>query len=336
MTWNLPDQLPHLLMAQPKMVEKIWGGQHLHRLYNKGDSQRSWGESWEVADLQEGQSDIVYQGSSAPLNAYLQKFNRQITGASFERFPLLLKFIHAAHDLSIQVHPGQNNLSIVPGAASKDECWLILDAEPEAFILHGLKDSQLTQQQLTMALTAGDITPYLRQVPVSAGDVISIPPGTAHAICGGIVLLELQEPSDTTYRLWDYNRPGLDGKPRPLHQEQGLQVIQYGEQPPTKIIPKFIQAPDHHLLLERPQFRMEKAHLLAKQTSHFIFTQKQAHLLICLSGNGQVTHDTQTETLLPGQTIIVPAQTSSIEVVATQEMNLVFSGSVGAPLVHRS
>jgi len=323
-------------MAQPKMVEKVWGGKQLHHLFNKGDAASSWGESWEIADLAEGQSLITHHGQSAPLNAYIQKFKSQLTGNHFERFPLLLKLIHAAQDLSIQVHPGQEDLARIPEAQSKDECWLILNAEPNAYILHGLKDPDLTHIQLEHALQKGDITPYLRQVPVSAGDVISIPPGTAHAVCKGIVLLELQEPSDTTYRLWDYNRPGLDGKPRALHQVQGLQVIKYGAQPPTKITPVLIQEPAHHLLLERPQFRMEHIQLNAGQTSSYTFKQRQAHVFICLSGGGQLSHEAQTEVFMPGQTVLIPAQTRSFTLKANHETTLVLSGSEGAPLVHRS
>ena len=336
MSSPLPKALPDFLISTPKMVEKVWGGTKLNQLFSKGDASVSWGESWEVADLKEGQSRITNQNNAHDLHTYVSHFGTQFIGTSEERFPLLLKLIHAAEDLSVQVHPGHQHIQHFANANSKDECWYILDVAPNAYILHGLNDPTLTHAQLQNALKDGDITKYLRKVPVQAGDVISIPPGTAHAICAGIVLLELQEPSDTTFRLWDYNRPGLDGKPRQLHQKEGLQVIQYGEQPTTKETPTTLSHPSHQLLLQRPQFRMEKVAFHNDTTLRLAIKSKEALTLICTQGHGTISGKKDQSNLDEGQTIIIPAQTKAIELTASKGTHFILGGRGQSPLVHVS
>ena len=336
MSTSLPKTLPDFLISSPKMVEKVWGGKKLNALFNKGDANGSWGESWEVADLQEGQSRIINKSMNHELHSYVTQFGTDFLGTSDERFPLLLKLIHAAKDLSVQVHPGHEHLKHFTHANSKDECWYILNAAPDAYILHGLNDPTLTHAQLQNALHDGDITQYLRKVPVQAGDVISIPPGTAHAICAGIVLLELQEPSDTTFRLWDYNRPGLDGKPRQLHQKEGLQVIQYGEQPITKETATILSHPSHQLLLKRPQFRMEKVAFQNDSTLRLTIKSKEALTLVCTQGHGTISGKKDQSNLDEGQTLIIPAQTKAIELTASKGTHFILGGRGQSPLVHVS
>ena len=336
MSSRLPKTLPDFLISTPKMVEKVWGGTKLSQLFNKGDPNLSWGESWEVADLKEGQSRIKNPLNDCDLQTYVAHFGIDLLGTSQERFPLLVKLIHAAEDLSIQVHPGHQHLQRFANANSKDECWYILDAAPNAYILHGLNDPNLTYAQLQNALKDGDITAYLRKVPVQAGDVISIPPGTAHAICAGIVLLELQEPSDTTFRLWDYNRPGLDGKARQLHQQEGLQVIQYGTQPTTKETPTSLSHPSHQLLLQRPQFRMEKIDISDDASVNLAIENQEALTLICTKGQGLLHGHNDKFKLHEGQTVIIPAQTNFLKFTSSGKAHLILGGRGQSPLVRVS
>ncbi|MBL91047.1 MAG: hypothetical protein CMH56_04445 [Myxococcales bacterium] len=314
-------------MCRPKMVEKVWGGQALFELYQKGDAHQKWGESWEVADLPEGQSELGRDQHFAPLHEWIEHFGKDLLGNQHPGFPLLLKIIHAADDLSIQVHPGPDDISEIENAHSKDECWYILHAHDDAFIWHGLKEAGTSRDVLQNAISDGSITDYLRRVPVSTGDVISIPPGTPHAICKNIVLLEVQEPSDTTFRLWDYNRPGLDGKPRELHQGAGIQVMQCQAQPPTIVQPVQLSGKNHSLLLQRPSFRLEKvvfSDLAQKEVLHF--PANQFVLLTCACGETEVTADNTVEPLRAGQTLLVPAATSSLSLQAKERTELILSG----------
>ena len=144
-------------------------------------------------------------------------------GAFGDRFPLLVKIIDADSDLSIQVHPSHEEAKHFPGAQSKDESWLILDARDDAYIYFGF-NRECTPAEVRDAVAQGTVTELLEKIYVKAGDVFRIGPGTVHAFGKGITLLEVQEPSDTTFRVYDYDRLGLDGKPRALHIEEAMSV----------------------------------------------------------------------------------------------------------------
>jgi mannose-6-phosphate isomerase len=205
--------LPFLL--QPHLVDKPWAGSTLAA--RAGARGRGVGEAWEASSLAEGSSTIV----SGPLAG---------SSASVLSIPLLVKLIDAAEDLSVQVHPGFGS-SVHLG--SKEETWLVLRAARHAHLLHGFHD-HVTPASWERALDSGDdaqVRACLRQVPVREGDVVHVPPGVVHAIGAGILLLEVQEPRDVTFRLWDYNRIGSDGKLRPLHRAQGAQCVRFDAQP---------------------------------------------------------------------------------------------------------
>lgn len=232
---------------RPRFVEKLWGGARLRELPAKGqeghrpDPATRTGESWEVADLPEGCSTIeggAHHGS--PLRALVAAHGRALIGERASagpdgvlRFPLLVKLLDAGDDLSVQVHPGPDYARAHPGTFAKDEAWLVVAAEPGARVLHGLKDG-VSRDAFVAAIAAGRAEEMLRTVRVTVGDVLRIAPGTMHAVGRGCLLLEVQEPSDTTFRVWDYNR--LEhGKPRALHVEQALAVARFGKQDPPLV-----------------------------------------------------------------------------------------------------
>src|SRR5690606_2922433 len=141
-------------------------------------------------------------------------------------FPLLIKLLDCNDDLSVQVHPTDDYEKLPEGELGKTEMWYILSAKPDAKIIYGLRD-QVTKEQLARALNGNYVMDMLQEVPVKAGDAFYIPAGTVHALCSGVVVAEIQQNSDTTYRLYDYNRPGFDGKLRELHIGDSLAVIAY-------------------------------------------------------------------------------------------------------------
>lgn len=214
---------------QPLFKEVVWGGQRLRTLLDKPiDPQRAIGESWELVDLPQDQS-VVTNGPLAgrTLGDLREQYGAALMGSARlldGRFPVLVKYIDAHQTLSVQVHPDEVVAKEL-GGRPKSECWYILSATPGAKLYVGLKE-HVTRAQLLEALATNTVETLLHHRPVHAGDFVPIPSGTVHAIGEGIVLLEIQQASDTTYRLYDWGRVGLDGKPRALHLDQSLRCIE--------------------------------------------------------------------------------------------------------------
>ena len=178
----------------PFFKETIWGGNHLKTLYQKPLPSEKIGESWEVSTRPEGASTVC----GIPFDRFFEEHKEEIMGEGFTgEFPLLVKLIDANDKLSVQVHPSDEN--------SKTEMWHILSAKPGATLIQGFKQP-LTKQELKQSAENGTLEQYMNVVPVHAGDSFFIPAGLVHAIGQGIVILEIQQNSDTTYRLYDYNR----------------------------------------------------------------------------------------------------------------------------------
>ncbi len=219
--------LPPLLKLKPHVRPMPWGGEALARLYGKDlPAGEKVGETWEVADRPEGWS-VVAEGPLAgtPLPDLYRRDPSGLTGLADppRRFPLLVKFLDATDRLSLQVHPDEEaarKLAVEP----KTECWVIVAARPDAFLYLGLAPGK-RPDDLATALSRGNPEAVLSRVRVSAGDFFFVPAGTVHAIGPGIVLAEIQQNSDTTFRLSDWNRAGPDGKPRPLHPEKGIACV---------------------------------------------------------------------------------------------------------------
>lgn len=150
-----------------------------------------------------------------------------------ERLPLLVKLLDARDKLSVQVHPADGDPTLAPGESGKTEMWYVLDAEPGATIIYGLRDG-VGAREFAQAIEAGRVADCLQQVPVQAGDAFLIPAGTIHALGAGVLVAEIQQSSDTTYRVHDYGRPGLDGRPRELHIREALQVTRYRMPEPVR------------------------------------------------------------------------------------------------------
>ncbi len=200
-----------------------WGGDRLGSLYRKDIPDPRTGEALEISAIP-GLESVAPSGET--LTQLIGWHGEALTGLpGDEPFPLLLKLLCANSSLSVQVHPDDDYSRLHEGKLGKTEAWVILHAEENASILYGIEDG-VTLDQLGRALTAGeDIEPMIHRVPVKAGDVFYMPSGMVHAIGGGIVLYEIQQSSDVTYRLWDFNRTNDKGEKRPLHIRQSLDVI---------------------------------------------------------------------------------------------------------------
>ncbi|MBO7405132.1 MAG: class I mannose-6-phosphate isomerase [Clostridia bacterium] len=216
------------LLLRPVSKEIIWGGDRLRREYNKTAPFEKIAESWELT-VREKEMCVIAAGEYAgvPLGDYIDSARRSVLGycgARYDRFPLLIKFIDAADRLSIQVHPDNEYGLSHEGELGKTEMWYIMAAEEGAQLVYGLKEG-CTVADFAKAVEEGRTEEELNFIDVHPGEVYFIPSGQVHAIGAGILIAEIQQNSNITYRVYDYNRPGADGKPRELHTAKAIDVI---------------------------------------------------------------------------------------------------------------
>jgi len=210
--------------------ERIWGGQKLREFFNKDIPPfKKIGESWELADLPEDKS-IITNGELAgrTLNSAIKKYPKEITGdENFSGpFPLLIKFLDAEDVLSVQVHPDAEACRTMGKGEPKTECWYIIYAAAGAVIYKGLKRG-VSKENFAKAIKKGNVAEMLVKVPVKTGQCHFLPAGTAHSIGAGLLIAEIQTPSDTTYRVFDFNRIDETGKHRQLHIKEALESIHF-------------------------------------------------------------------------------------------------------------
>ena len=220
------------LLFEPNLHAVVWGGRQLRPYKGLEPNDEPIGESWEVSVVP-GSTSIISNGvwAGRALDDVISEQAEDILGqAVSERYgaqlPLLVKFIDAQRDLSIQVHPNDEMARREHGKMGKSEMWYIIDAKPGSYLYAGFK-TEITQAEYKQRVQDGTITEVLAKHEVKSGDVFYLPAGRVHAICGGIMLAEVQQSSDVTYRIYDYNRPGMDGKPRELHTELAARAIDY-------------------------------------------------------------------------------------------------------------
>lgn len=271
------------LKFKPIFKQRIWGGQKLREVFNKDIPPfEKIGESWELADLPHDKS-IIANGelASQTLNSAVQKYSKEITGdKNFPLpFPLLIKFLDAEDILSVQVHPDPQTCQRMGEGEPKTECWYIISAEAGAVIYKGLKKG-VTKQQFAEAIKNGTVAELLAKVPVEVGQCHFLPAGTAHSIGAGLLIAEIQTPSDTTYRVFDFNRVDDSGKPRPLHIKQALESINFDmadDKLPVTTIGR---------LVDCEYFKIDKGHQAAN--CEVLISPGKMKTLIFLTGAGTI------------------------------------------------
>ncbi len=216
-----------MVKLSPAFKDYLWGGTKLKERYNKVSDMDIMAESWELSTHKDGQS-VVASGpfTGMQLSDYLEKLGKEALGskgAAFDNFPILIKFIDAKGYLSIQVHPDNDYALRVENEYGKTEMWYILEAEPGACLYYGT-NQEISKEEFRERIENNTILDVLKSVPVHQGDVFFIESGTIHAIGAGIVICEIQQNSNTTYRVYDFGRVGKDGKPRELHIDKAIEV----------------------------------------------------------------------------------------------------------------
>lgn len=299
----------------PLLKRLRWGGRRLGTVLGKPiGPEQDYAESWEVCDHGSDQS-LVADGPHAglALAQLVQEHGKEIFGrqAGLSQFPLLLKFLDASDRLSVQVHPNDEQARLFdPAERGKTEAWVILAADPGSVVYAGLQPG-ITRQRLADAIMRGAVEECLHRVPVAPGDCLFIPAGTVHAIGEGILLAEVQQSSDLTFRLFDWNRLGVDGKPRALHPEESLACVDFDRGPVTPVTPEVIASNAGNrteMLVSCPYFRMTRRVL---ECAVDLPAEDRCRILMLLDAEVECRDVEGLELIRTGETLLLPADSKS-------------------------
>ncbi len=298
------------LRFHPIFKERVWGGRKFETLYSKLLPPRvPIGESWEISD-RPGDVSVIANGPLAgkDLQWLLAHHPRSLLGSTKAvngRFPLLIKILDAQEKLSLQVHPPANRASEL-GGEPKTEMWYVAAAEPDAELYVGLKRG-VTRSQFEQKIATGQVADCFHRLAVRNGDAMFLPSGRVHAIGAGLVIFEIQQNSDTTYRVFDWNRLGLDGKPRQLHVSQSLASIDFDDFEPGLLPSRFIASGSAKVrpLVHNPLFDVQACEFSLPATIDL--PPHRLQVVAVLTGSIQVRSDDTSVPLLAGQFCLIPA-----------------------------
>lgn len=303
----------------PAFKDYLWGGVRLKSQFNKKSDLDRVAESWELSAHKDGQSVVKGgQHDGMALKEYINAIGKEALGTRCEKcedFPLLIKLIDAKGDLSVQVHPSDAYALEHEGEYGKTEMWYILDCDEGACLYYGFTHD-VTREEYEGAIKKGRLTDILNRVEVKRGDVFFIPAGTVHAIGAGILICEIQQNSNTTYRVYDYNRRDKNGNLRPLHIEKALAVSDL-----TKA-PERTDTPDGEdvLLAECEYFKVRR--LRFDSDREFSVDRESFVSLIITEGEGSLLCGDVKLEFTKGDSIFIPAQENSCKITGHGEMIL--------------
>ncbi len=306
------------LRFRPLFRRYIWGGRRLATVLNKPIGEDLCAESWEIVDHGDDQSVVKYgQFAGSSLRELVADHGQALLGTSVlqqitcvdtptnlqGRFPLLLKFLDANRSLSVQVHPDDHlGAKLDPPDLGKTEAWYVMHADPGAKIYAGLKPG-VTSDDLRSAISNGTTEHLLHSFEPMPGDCVFIRAGTLHAIGQGLLIAEIQQASDTTYRIFDWNRVDRDGNPRPLHIEESLTATNFELGPVDPIAPQQTDSSNADIIVSCEKFVMRKWELNEPTQFH----DDKMHILAVTQGEIELSGDPSGQALTLGDTALVPA-----------------------------
>ncbi|HWC61335.1 MAG TPA: type I phosphomannose isomerase catalytic subunit [Verrucomicrobiae bacterium] len=308
------------LIFHPIFKERIWGGRAIEKLYGKKlPADVPIGESWEISD-RPGDASVIANGPLAgkDLRWLMEHHERELLGnakSANGRFPLLIKILDAQEKLSLQVHPPAAKAAELKGEP-KTEAWYIADAAPGAELYVGLKNG-VTRAEFQQKIRTGAVAECFHRVPVKAGDTMFLPSGRVHAIGAGLVIFEIQQNSDTTYRVFDWNRVGLDKKPRELHVAESLASIDFEDFEPGLVSGSLVVRGGlpQRTLVSDPLFEISE--FRANSAVGFVMESGRPHIVAVVKG--KVHFDGAQVSLTPGGFALVPAEVSGVSLVADKD-----------------
>lgn len=333
----LPVSTP--LCFSSRLMTRVWGGRALGDVLGHTlPTDEPYGEAWDICDLP-GHSSQIAHGPlcGRSLSELWTHHRRELAGdssATFQEFPLLIKWLECRDWLSVQVHPDDEMARrVLNQPQGKSEAWVVIEAEPSALILSGFRPG-VTREDVLHHLHVGTLPECLHVVKPRSGDCLVFPAGTVHAAGGGLLVAEIQQSSDATFRLFDWNRSGLDGRPRPLQIEEGLQAIDWtgGAVEPMRPESTAIQAGvQREALVRLPQFAVDRYTLSAPWT----LSNTEMTIWMVVEGRAKLTHPDSGEerVLVRGRTALLPAAAGAAVWTPLEEKPVTLLCVTG--LVHR-
>ena len=296
------------LQFEPILKERIWGGQKLKTLLNKPINSPLTGESWELSGV-EGDISIVGNGvlKGKSLLDIIDEFPAEILGTSVyknfgKQFPLLFKYLDAREDLSIQVHPNDELAKKRHNSFGKTEMWYVMQADPDARIIVGFKEDSNASEYVEY-LTNKKLVSLLDSIKVNTGDVFFLETGTVHAIGAGLVIAEIQQTSDITYRLYDFDRKDAQGQTRELHVDLALEAINYSKVDSRRLYSSTSNTANP--VVDCPYFTTNFIPLEGKQ---FVSkTSESFTVYMCVEGSFSVIYNAVAYDYKKGDTVLIPA-----------------------------
>lgn len=311
------------LVFEPYLKQVIWGGEAICRFKRIPCEQKNIGESWEVSAIP-GTVSVVRTGplEGQTLENLLEVAPVELLGQSVinrfgKRFPLLVKFIDAAADLSVQVHPDDDLSMLRYGSTGKTEMWYVIDALPGSRLVSGFS-VPMDKSEYARRVAEGTLEEVLRYIEVKPGDIFFIPSGRVHAIGAGIFLAEIQQSSDITYRLYDYNRKDEQGQLRPLHVDEAKDAIDYI--PVTESKTSYEERDNEVVSLVRcPYFSTNRIRLVNRMEIQRSYREIDSFvLLVCMGGNGYLQYEGGKQSFSQGVTVLLPAVLKDV-VIGTED-----------------
>ncbi|MGZ8937831.1 MAG: type I phosphomannose isomerase catalytic subunit [Limisphaerales bacterium] len=309
-------------LFKPVFQERIWGGRNIERLYHKPLPPKvPVGESWEICDRADVQSEIANGPLAGKTLHWLMQHHRsELMGKAAPlhgRFPLLIKILDAEEKLSLQVHPPASKAQVL-GGEPKTEMWYIAKANQGAELYVGLRKS-VSRAEFESKIADGTVAKCFHRIQVHTGDAMFLPSGRVHAIGAGLVIFEIQQNSDTTYRVFDWNRVDAQGKARQLHVKESLECIDFEDFEPEIVradLPEAQQANLHiQTLVEDPLFEVEVVTMLPP--GRIDYSLSVPHIVAAIEGSVTIQHDSIPVTLSPGQFCLVPASLKDLVLEAS-------------------
>lgn len=306
----------------PILKDKIWGASKLNQIFNKDSNTGKLGESWELSGYN-GDISIVTNGEYAgkSLTELISMLGEDLVGAHvFEQFgttfPLLFKLIDANDYLSIQVHPDDEVALKRHNSFGKTEMWYVIDADEGGELIIGFKED-CTKEQYLEALNSGQLENLLQRVKVGKGDVFFIPAGLVHAIGKGVVLAEIQQTSDVTYRIYDYKRVDEHGKERQLHTEEALDVIDFSATSDPKTV--YSSAINEVETLVSCEYFTTNIVRFNEQISRYYGKVDSFVVYMCMEGEFDIVHEGHHTKILKGETALIPAKIHNVELLPKEQ-----------------
>ncbi|MFM9989741.1 type I phosphomannose isomerase catalytic subunit [Flavobacterium sp.] len=295
------------LIFEPILKERIWGGTKLQSILEKKITSQTTGESWELSQVA-GDVSIIKNGllQGKTLNELLEKYPEEILGTKNykqfgEQFPLLFKFLDAREDLSIQVHPNDELAKKRHNSFGKTEMWYVMQADENARIIVGFKEKSSPEEYLKH-LENKTLTTILEEIPVKKGDVFFLETGTIHAIGAGILIAEIQQTSDITYRIYDFDRKDAQGNTRELHNDLALEAINYNKVEAKKKYNKIINTSNE--AVNCPYFTTNFIPLDGELT--FKENSSSFKVFMCTEGEFDLVYNKEKQSFKKGETVLLP------------------------------